>query len=259
MASALLIFPHQLFSSNAELARGKRVYLIEEPLLFDQFAFHKHKLVLHRATTKMHETHLREAGHPVTYIDRNAASSTLEMMGRVARDGVHEVHVLDLTDDWLEQRVAQGARVHGIAVVVHETPMFLSTLALLQKALGDKPHFSMAQFYIQQRKRLNILVADGKPVGDRWSLDAENRKRLPHGMTPPALNVPASNQYLDEARLCVEQRYADHPGDAGTFRYPVTYADATAGCKIFSSIGLHCSATTKTPLLRNKMCSSTRC
>ena len=44
----------------------------------------------------------------------------------------------------------------------------------------------MTDFYIKQRKRLNILITDkNKPVGDKWTYDMLNRKRIPKDLTPP--------------------------------------------------------------------------
>jgi len=51
-AEISLLFPHQLFEKNKALATGREVYLIEEFLFFNQYAFHQQKLVLHRASMK---------------------------------------------------------------------------------------------------------------------------------------------------------------------------------------------------------------
>src|SRR5690349_6135401 len=101
MATALLLFPHQLFESNRRLAAGKRVYLVEDPLFFDQYAFHRQKLVLHRATMRMHATYLRRAGVAVDYIESHAAPEMESVIGRIASDGITALHLIDPTDDWL--------------------------------------------------------------------------------------------------------------------------------------------------------------
>ena len=42
----------------------------------------------------------------------------------------------------------------------------------------DKQH-RMEHFYRFMRKKFDVLMDNGKPVGDRWNFDQENRKRLP--------------------------------------------------------------------------------
>ena len=50
MPTAALIYPHQLFADQPALAGADRVYLVEDPLLFTQYTFHRQKLMLHRAS-----------------------------------------------------------------------------------------------------------------------------------------------------------------------------------------------------------------
>ena len=47
-----LVFPHQLFEHHELFERSDIVLLIEEPLFFSQYRFHKKKIILHRASMK---------------------------------------------------------------------------------------------------------------------------------------------------------------------------------------------------------------
>src|SRR5579883_845487 len=86
MTAALLLFPHQLFKSNLDLASGmRRVYMIEEPLYFLQFRFHQQKLMLHRASMRMHAHYLRCSGAEIEYIECHAAGSMSELLTQIAR------------------------------------------------------------------------------------------------------------------------------------------------------------------------------
>ena len=68
----------------------------------------------------------------------------------------------------------------------------------------------MAKFYEMQRKRLNILVdADGAPHGGQWSFDADNRKKLPKGITVPL--EPASPQQIDVASILKQLKHEQLP------------------------------------------------
>ena len=39
----------------------------------------------------------------------------------------------------------------------------------------------LANFYSNVRKSFQIFVKDNKPIGDKWSFDEDNRKRVPKG------------------------------------------------------------------------------
>ena len=66
--SAFLIFPHQLFEET--LAQEADVfYVIESDLFFKQYAFHKQKILFHRASMRAFADRLRIAGKTVEYIE----------------------------------------------------------------------------------------------------------------------------------------------------------------------------------------------
>ena len=43
----------------------------------------------------------------------------------------------------------------------------------------------MGNFYKIIRKKSGILMVDDKPIGDKWSYDLENRKKLPKNISIP--------------------------------------------------------------------------
>lgn len=52
---------------------------------------------------------------------------------------------------------------------------FLTSREQFETWAGAQRTYLMENFYRQQRLRLNILVENGKPVGDRWNFDEDNR------------------------------------------------------------------------------------
>jgi deoxyribodipyrimidine photolyase-related protein len=239
VTSALLIFPHQLFEAGFELAAGKRVWLIEEPLFFDQYPFHRQKLVLHRASMKLYERALQTRGHATRYVDCAEAHDLRAVLQVLRAQGVREVHIIDPADDWLQQRIDDAAARTAVQCVMHETPMFLSPRRFIQETLGEREHLSMAAFYARQRKRMDILMDDGRPRGGRFSFDAANRKPLPRNLQPPPLPSAPVGADIDAARAYVAERYPRNPGDDGLL-YPVTHAGARDWLRHFLEFRLFC-------------------
>jgi deoxyribodipyrimidine photolyase-related protein len=56
-----------------------------------------------------------------------------------------------------------------------ENDFFLTPRALFEEWAGRQKSYLMENFYREQRKRLNVLMKNGKPVGDAWNFDKENR------------------------------------------------------------------------------------
>ena len=69
MSAASVIFPHQLFEINPLHKTSWPIYLVEEPLFFTQYKFHKQKLVFHRASMKAYQLFLEGNGYEVTYTE----------------------------------------------------------------------------------------------------------------------------------------------------------------------------------------------
>lgn len=234
---AVIVFPHQLFESHPFISEERRVILVEEPrFFFDRGAgirFHKKKLLLHRASMRFYLDDLRSRGIEVSYIDYREALKGTTIPGRLKKEGVRKILLADPSDSELERRILTEARNSGVEAEVSDTPMFLTSRAWIREYFGGKTHFAMTPFYIEQRKRLDILVKDGKPQGGRWSFDPENRRRLPKGTKVPELVFPSTNKYVREAREYVDGLFPGHPGYTERFFYPVTRKDALSWLRSF--------------------------
>ena len=85
----------------------------------------------------------------------------------------------------------------------------------------------MADFYRGQRRRLGLLVdTAGRPAGGRWSLDAENRKKLPKGQVPPVPPAVKHDSETEAAMAEIARRFPDHPGCAMDLWLPTDRAGA---------------------------------
>ena len=228
----LLIFPHQLFASNSALARDKHVLLVEDALYFSQYAFHKQKLILHRASMRMHAAYLQAERAHVHYLSVEQAPTMAAVAQRVQQLQPDRVHLIDPVDDWLERRIAREMKKAGLRLLRHDTPMFLTPEVELREYFADRRMF-MASFYAEQRQRLDVLMQDGQPVGGQWSFDAQNRKKLPRGIELPPLWRPEENELVREAAAYVQLKFPNNPGAATGCKYPVTYLDARSWLQEF--------------------------
>ena len=230
MFAAALIFPHQLFAAHPALAPGRPVFLAEDSLYFGNdkhhpVAFHKQKLVLHRASMRAYADELRLLGHSVQLIDSYPKALPADLT---------DLHLAEPHDFILEKRLRRFAEGRGIALYIHPTLAFLSPPEFLEEHIARRKKPFMATFYQAQRKRMGILVdADGNPEGGQWSFDEDNRKKLPKNHTPPVPPSAPRHPYVEEAIAWVEEHFPNNPGCTENFRYPVTRADARAWLENF--------------------------
>ncbi len=59
-----------------------------------------------------------------------------------------------------------------------DTEHFLFPFEEIRQQFPKDKHIMMEHFYRRMRKRFDILLEDGKPVGGKWNYDANNRKKL---------------------------------------------------------------------------------
>ncbi|TFC56092.1 MULTISPECIES: cryptochrome/photolyase family protein [unclassified Cryobacterium] len=251
--SVRLVLPHQLFDQHFEAAGGTLFVLIEHDLLFRQYRFHSHKLVLHRASLARFAARLREHGYEVVVLPSDTERSSHDQLAECIRKREPaQVTWFDVVDDWLEQDLFAGLADGGYRMRpgdVLETPNFLTDRVQIDDWFSHNGS-RMQDFYVWQRRRLDILLENGKPVGGKWSFDVDNRKKLPRGYTPhpvgrfaghPVLRregvfdfdalvddpdtveVPAE---VDAAIAWVSAEFPNAPGDPHLFAWPTSADEA---------------------------------
>lgn len=234
MTTAALVYPHQLFDPHPALDGADTIVLVEDPLYFTQYPFHQQKLVLHRASMKAYAAKLQADGHTVLYLDSAQLDNTSDVGKHLTRAKVKRVQLVDVSDSWLERRLTDALQKAKIELVVLPDPHFLTSRERITEYTRGKKKLFFTDFYIQQRKRLKLLLEDGeKPVGGQWSFDPDNRKKLPANATVPKVSWPKGNAFVIEAQEYVKQNFADNYGTTAEFRYPIDHKQARAWLKQF--------------------------
>ena len=223
-----IIFPNQLFENHPLLKKDGDFYLIEEHLFFKEFKFHKQKLAFHSASMKFFETYLKENGREVIYIEsENDLSDIRNFTNEVENKNITEINVVAPSDDWLERRLRKVSE--NINLNIRDLPQFINNKSDLADFFNpDKKFYFQTAFYKQERIRLNILMTkDGKPDGEKWTFDAENRKKYPKAKTPPPIYFLEISDFWKEAVAYTETNFKNNPGELSTNPlYPITHKES---------------------------------
>jgi deoxyribodipyrimidine photolyase-related protein len=86
-----------------------------------------------------------------------------------------------------------------------------------------KPYFN-ATFYKWARQKLDVLMKNGKPEGNSYSFDTENRKPFESKYEEPKIKL-FKNKFYTKAQKFVETNYEKNPGEFTPF-LPVTRKEA---------------------------------
>lgn len=228
MNEIFLIYPHQLFESIVLQNKIHKIILVEDPLLFTQFAFNKKKLLFHRASMKCFEEKLKKRGFLTQYIDSQDIKETEDISIILKQSNVQHVHIFELVDDWLDKRLKVACKSSGIGLTIHPSPNFFLNESDIEQEFQEQNKFLMASFYARQRKRFNILIEDGRPTGGKWSFDIENRKKLPKNLEIPCLAKTNESPFVKEASQYIVNHFGNNYGSVSSFFYPISHLEAQA-------------------------------
>lgn len=230
-----LIYPHQLYQEHPAGVGADACVLVEDPLFFRQNDFHVQKLVMHRASMKRFERVLaKRIARPVHYVDAAELTSSGDIVGQLLQLGATAVQFVDPCDDWLSRRLTAALHRAKLPYQILEDPHSLHSQPAFESLAERKPKLFFTEFYIQQRKRLGVLLDDdGKAVGGKWSYDTENRKKLPAGLRAPLPVTHRQPLELQQAQAYVGRHFPHAWGDAKHFRYPLDRSAAKAELELF--------------------------
>ncbi|MBC7650382.1 MAG: cryptochrome/photolyase family protein [Deinococcales bacterium] len=229
-----IIFPHQLYQQNPALRKGTPVFLVEEWLYFNQYKFHQQKIVLHRASMQFYKQWLIQQGFDVTYIEAiDEKCDSRKLLQHLALQEKTTIHYADVVDNWLEKRLLNTAKKLNLQLVKYTTPNFLNKLTEVADFFDKKATYFQTDFYTWQRKQRQILLEkDGKPLGGKWTFDADNRNKFAKNEIVPTYPFPNENEFVKEARTYVAAHFNHNYGNAASpFKvlnsfYPTTFTEA---------------------------------
>ena len=211
-----LVLPNQLFKNSPLFNNNFPFYLVEEYLFFKQYPFHKQKIAFHRATMKRYANFIQEEINlDVHYIESIDSISDIRLLiANLKERGVKQINYIDPVDEWIQKRLNQSCSENKITAKQFPSPLFINTQEDLKSFFTtDKKKYNQTTFYKDQRKKHSILVDfNGKPIGDKWTFDTENRKKYPAKKKPPHIEFPNSDDYYEEAKSYVNNYFSDHFG-----------------------------------------------
>ncbi|MEJ2896247.1 cryptochrome/photolyase family protein [Bordetella avium] len=182
---------------------------------------------------------LQSHGWPLRYhrLDDDPEPISLAVSLRAALLALRpERLVMTAPGDW---RVLQSLRAVatdlGLPLELREDRHFFSTVREFRAHARTRKSLRLEFFYRELRQRHGVLMDEGKPVGGRWNLDADNRQAF--GAEGPG-RLPAPPRFAPDALTrevldLVARRFAQHPGSLEAFAWPVNREQALAALRQF--------------------------
>jgi deoxyribodipyrimidine photolyase-related protein len=179
--------------------------------------WHKERLFFLISSARHFAKELESSGYAVEYLKaENTVAGLSDITGRYPGVPVYCASPSSY-------RLTKSLEEFGVEFV--DNDFFLTSRDLFQQWASAQKSFVMENFYRAQRKRLNILIQDGEPVGGRWNFDSENR-------LPPPKNY-AWPPYLEHKRDELDLEIANEIDHTPTSTWATTRQGALDQLKNF--------------------------
>ncbi|MDX1700909.1 MAG: cryptochrome/photolyase family protein, partial [Melioribacteraceae bacterium] len=110
----------------------------------------------------------------------------------------------------------------NLHLVKYRNPSFINEEDYLKEYFSNKKSYFQHYFYIDQRKKFEIMVDNGSPLNGKWSFDSENRKSIPQDLKiPDLLKISQGSGFVREAQDYVNKNFPNNPGENGNFYIPI--------------------------------------
>ena len=227
-----LIHGNCLFPDHDMLVQDDNtlLFMAEDYGLCSQFKYHKHKLVLILSAMRSHRDKLA-AKHNIEYMELSKSNKDLsyeeKLLDICEKYSIKEIICYEIENHSFRDRMEKFSSDQEIKLNQVDSPGFLTTKAEFENYRDGYDRLFMNDFYIWQRKRLEILITeDGGPKNGKWSFDAENRKKLPKHIKVPDFPGAASTEHTREVSKLVDKLFPDNLGNTNNFYLPTTREQA---------------------------------
>jgi len=211
-----LIFPIQLFYNLDHLDKSYKIYLLEEPRYFIDFKYHKLKLAYHRATMRKYYNFLKKENYNVKYIEYKNITKDFY-------NNLKNVIFMDPSDYVLENKLKKLLKENLIKI--EDTKNFLisnNELSTIKEIIYKNNKYLHDNFYKYQRKKLNILMNNNKPLNNIWTYDTKNRLKIPKDHNVIKIKFLSNKvNYKQEAIEYVNKNFENNYGSLDNFIYPI--------------------------------------
>jgi deoxyribodipyrimidine photolyase-related protein len=178
---------HSWFNESPDVAE----YIIMEVRSESEYVRHHiQKVVAFFVSMRAFAEELRGRGFHVRYIALNDPENVHSLEGNIEHilaKGTYSAFEYQAPDEYrVARNISKLTERLTLPTKVVSSEHFLVEPQFFKEVFEGHKRYLMESFYRAVRIKYDLLMEDGKPLGGRWNFDAENRKKLPSKVSPPA-------------------------------------------------------------------------
>ena len=227
-----IVFADQLSLSNLVINNiNKNDFLLfYEPLdTFYEIRHHKHKITLlisslRKLVTKVKHTNILH--HKITKKNNQNLKDVLFEI--VDKNNINKIMVSKPSDFKIYKDLLFFSQSNNIELEILEDKKFISNEEDFTDWASDKKTRIQEYYYRWLRKKYDIFMNDeGKPIGDKWNFDKDNRKGIKQLKSDiPERKKLIPDQITFDAMVDVEECFPNSIGTLENFNWATTHEEA---------------------------------
>jgi len=232
MKSLRIIFVDQLSSNNPTLEgmNPNDILLFYEPIeTFYEIKHHKQKITLLVSALRHHIERINHKNVIHQKIEKNKKHDLVKLLKKIISDeNVNKIIIAKPSDFKIYKDLMFFSQSNNIALEVLDDRKFISSASDFSEWASDKKTRIQEYYYRWLRKKYNIFMnEEGKPVGDKWNFDKDNRKGIKQLKSDiPERKKLVPDQITFDAMVDVEECFPKSIGTLENFSWATTHEEA---------------------------------
>ena len=232
MKSLRIIFVDQLSSNNPTLEgmNSNDILLFYEPIeTFYEIKHHKQKITLLVSALRHHIERINHKNVIHQKIEKNKKHDLVKLLKKIiSNENVKKIIIAKPSDFKIYKDLMFFSQSNNIALEVLDDRKFISSASDFNEWASDKKTRIQEYYYRWLRKKYNIFMnEEGKPVGDKWNFDKDNRKGIKQLKSDiPERKKLVPDQITFDAMVDVEECFPKSIGTLENFSWATTHEEA---------------------------------
>jgi deoxyribodipyrimidine photolyase-related protein len=226
-----LVIADQLFQNHPAFGSQTDFVMVESGFLTSHLRYHKFKLTYILTSMREYRDYLESKSQRVHYSKLDDQSDFEQILKDLfAKNEYQELQICQIADKYFAKYLSELCAKLNIKLTILPSEMFLTPSETIKDFVDSKKgkRLQMSDFYIQQRRRLGIMVdSEANPEVGKWSFDEDNRKKLPKTIQIPQRTVEFESKHYQEVADLIRLRFPNNPGQIPSKSWlPLTIAQA---------------------------------
>ena len=232
MKDLRIIFVDQLSLDNSVLdgINPNDVLLFYEPInTFYEIKHHKQKIALLVSALRHFINKINHKNFIHQKIEKNNKHDLAKFLKKlISEKNLNKIIVSKPSDFNIYKDLLFFAQSNNLELEILEDKKFISNVDDFTDWASDKKTRIQEYYYRWLRKKYDIFMnEDGKPIGDKWNFDKDNRKGIKQLQSDiPERKKLVPDQITFDAMVDVEECFPNSTGNLENFNWATTHEEA---------------------------------